>query len=212
MPSSKTYPTAQPFLPERLSLASLKEAAAHCQGCDLYQGAAQTVFGQGKAHARVMLVGETPGDAEDKQGKPFVGPAGHLLREAMDEAGIDPADAYLTNAVKHFRYEMRGQRRLHKKPRWREIMACQPWLEAEVAVIGPELIVCLGATAAQSILGKDFRITKQRGELLVSDWAPWVVATWHPSAVLRAPDSESRQRMRGELVDDLRHGLSKLAG
>lgn len=211
MPSSKTYPTAQPFIPVRLSLASLKEAAAHCQGCDLYHGATQTVFGQGKAHARVMLVGETPGDAEDKQGKPFVGPAGRLLREAMDEAGIDPADAYLTNAVKHFRYVMRGQRRLHKKPRWREIIACQPWLAAEVAVIGPELIVCLGATAAQSILGKDFRITKQRGELLVSDWAPWVVATWHPSAVLRAPDSESRQRMRDELVDDLRHGLSKLA-
>lgn len=211
MPSSKTYPTAQPFLPPRLSLASLKNAAAQCQGCDLYRDATQTVFGEGKAHARIMLVGETPGDAEDKHGKPFVGPAGRLLRELMKEAGLDTTDTYLTNAVKHFRYEMRGKRRLHQKPRWREIVACQPWLQAEVTVIGPELIVCLGATAAQSILGKNFRITQDRGKLIASDWARWVLATWHPSAVLRAPDPESRRRMHAQLVDDLRLGLSKPA-
>lgn len=211
MAARQSYPTAKPFLPPRLSLRSLKEAAEACRGCDLYRGATQTVFGEGKAGARVILVGETPGDAEDKQGKPFVGPAGRLLHDALEEVGVDPAIAYITNAVKHFRYEMRGTRRLHKKPRWREIVACQPWLEAEVAVIHPELIVCLGATAAQTILGKQFRITRQRGELVSSDWAPWVIATWHPSAVLRAPDSESRARMRAELVDDLRHAFSKLA-
>ena len=203
--------SARDFLPERLSLPALQAAAANCRGCELYRDATQTVFGQGSARARIMLVGETPGDQEDKQGQPFVGPAGKLLREALSEAGLAAGETYLTNAVKHFRFEERGQRRLHKKPRWREITACQPWLEAEIAAVSPELIVCLGATAAQSLLGKAFRITKQRGEPVASDWAPWILATWHPSAVLRAPDAESRRTMRAELVSDLRTGLEKIA-
>ncbi len=195
--------SAADFLPARKTLTALTRAAHDCQGCDLYQRATQTVFGAGSAKARMILVGEQPGDQEDLQGKPFVGPAGRLLDEALRAAGIDRADVYLTNAVKHFKWTPRGKRRLHAKPGSREIAACRPWLSAEIEVIGPDVIVCLGATAAQSLLGPSFRITRQRGELLESPLAHWMLATYHPSAVLRAPDEDRRHRMRDELFADL---------
>jgi DNA polymerase len=195
--------SAADFLPDRLNLRALREAADHCKGCDLYLNATQAVFGEGPKSATVVMVGETPGDQEDIEGRPFVGPAGRLLDEAIVEAGLARRDVYITNAVKHFRWEPRGKRRLHKKPSARQISACRPWLEAEMTVIKPEVVVCLGATAAQALLGRDFRISRQRGEFLVSSWAEWTLATHHPSAVLRAPEKQDRVRMRGELVDDL---------
>ena len=203
--------SAADFLPPRLSLNALRDAAAHCEGCDLYRNATQTVFGEGARSATVMLVGEVPGDQEDLQGKPFVGPAGRLLDEAIADAGLAREDVYVTNAVKHFRFELRGKRRLHKKPSSRHIQACRPWLEAEVDVVKPLVLVCLGATAAQSLLGKAFRISQQRGEFLVSSWAEWTIATHHPSAILRAPDKSDRLRKRGELVDDLILAAKKVA-
>jgi uracil-DNA glycosylase len=203
--------SAAEFLPPRLSLAGLRQAAAHCKGCELYVNATQTVFGEGLRSARLLLVGETPGDKEDLQGKPFVGPAGQLLDDAIVDAGLARNEVYITNAVKHFRWEPRGKRRLHKKPSSRQIHACRPWLEAEIAVVKPQVIVCLGATAAQSLLGTDFRISWQRGEFLVSPWSNWTLATHHPSAVLRAPDKGDRVRKRGELVHDLRMVVKKLA-
>ena len=203
--------SAADFLPPRLNLSALRQAAAHCKGCDLYLNATQTVFGEGPKSAHVVMVGETPGDQEDIEGRPFVGPAGRLLDEAIVEASLDRKDVYITNAVKHFRWEPRGKRRLHKKPSARQISACRPWLEAEVTVIKPKIVVCLGATAAQSLIGRDFRISRQRGEFLVSPWAEWTLATHHPSAVLRAPEKQDRVRMRGELIDDLNLVAKRLA-
>lgn len=207
----KIQPTAEPFLPKLRSLKSLREAAAVCRGCELYRHATQTVFGEGPRTARIMLIGETPGDEEDRSGRPFVGSAGRLLDDVLEEAGIDRDDTYVTNAVKHFKWEPRGKRRLHKRPSWSEVQACKPWEQAEILLIEPEVIVCLGATAAQSLLGHMFRITKQRGELLASPWARWLMATWHPSAVLRAPDREDRHRLRDELIADLRLAARQVA-
>jgi DNA polymerase len=196
--------TAAEFLPERLTLSTLREAADGCRGCHLWENATQTVFGEGRREAQVMLVGEQPGDQEDKAGHPFVGPAGRVLDEALEEAGIDRSKAYVTNVVKHFKWEARGKRRIHAKPNWTEIAACKPWLEAELALVGPSVLVCLGATAAQALLGKQFRVTKQRGEPVESPLAPNVLATIHPSAILRQRDEESRRSEMAAFVDDLR--------
>jgi DNA polymerase len=196
--------SAADFLPRTKKLPALRRAAAHCHGCDLYCDATQTVFGLGPASASMVMVGEQPGDQEDLAGKPFVGPSGHLLDEAMEEAGIDRTQVYVTNAVKHFRFTMRGKRRLHVKPSARQITACRPWLEAELAAVEPKVVVCLGATAAQSLLGRDFRVTREHGKAMTgTDWAPAVVATVHPSAVLRTPDEAGRRQLRRQLIDDL---------
>ena len=202
--------SAEKYLPRRLNLKALRDAAKHCKGCDLYQNATQTVFGEGPRGASMIMLGEMPGDEEDKQGHPFVGPAGRLLDESIDEAGLSRDDVYITNAVKHFRWETRGKRRLHKKPSARQIEACKPWLHAEILVIEPQAIVCLGATAAQTMLGRDFRITQQRGKFFKSENAVWLMATYHPSAILRAPDRAERHRMRGEFVDDLQRAAERL--
>jgi uracil-DNA glycosylase family protein len=202
--------SAEEFLPARMNLKALREAAEHCRGCDLYKNATQTVFGEGPRRASVILLGEVPGDEEDKQGRPFVGPAGRLLDEALEEAGLARDEVYVTNAVKHFRWEPRGKRRLHKKPTARQIEACKPWLHAEILVVEPEVIVCLGATAAQTMLGREFRITKHRGKFFKSEHAAWLVATYHPSAVLRAPEKEDRDRMRAEFIEDLHHAVERL--
>ena len=196
--------TAEPYLPSRLTLPSLRKAAAGCRGCPLWQTGTQTVFGEGAADARVLFVGEQPGDQEDRAGRPFVGPAGRLLDEALDLAGIDRSLAYLTNAVKHFKWEARGTRRIHAKPAWSEQMACRPWLEAELTVVQPAVLVCLGATAAQSLLGKQFRVTKERGRWLDSELAQHVTATIHPSAILRQRDDESRHAEMDAFVRDLK--------
>ena len=196
--------SAAAYLPERPTLPRLREAAAGCRACPLWQTATQAVFGEGPAAPEVMLVGEQPGDQEDKQGRPFVGPAGRVLDEALELAGIDRKRVYLTNAVKHFKWEARGKRRIHAKPTWSEQVACRPWLEAELAVVQPRVLVCLGATAAQSLLGKQFRVTKERGRWLESDLAEYVTATIHPSAVLRQRDTESRDRELAALVADLK--------
>lgn len=196
--------TAADFLPERRSLAALKRAAQDCRGCPLYRDASQAVFGEGLKRSRLMLVGEMPGDGEDRAGKPFVGPAGRILDAALDEAGIERKDAYVTNVVKHFKWERRGRRRLHKTPNAREVKACLPWLEAEIDLVRPDAFVCLGATAAKSLLGSDFRVTKRHGELLETRLARYTMATAHPSAVLRKPDREQRDRAMQELVADLK--------
>ena len=186
-------------------------AAAHgCRGCDLYKYATQVVFGAGPRAAQVLFVGEQPGDHEDRQGAPFVGPAGALLDKALAEAGIPRDAVYLTNAVKHFKWEPRGKRRIHKKPRLSEVKACRPWLEAELRVVKPDVVVCLGATAAQSVLGSQFKLMAQRGQILGSELAGRVVATIHPSAVLRAPDSDGRRAAYDMLVGDLRLVASAL--
>lgn len=200
------FPTAAPFLPARFSIPSLQSAAAGCRGCDLYKNATQTVFGEGPAKALVMFVGEQPGDYEDRQGHPFVGPAGRLLDEVLVEVGIDRSDVYVTNVVKHFKWEaaQRGKRRIHKKPRQSEIEACRPWLDAELKVVQPQVLVCLGASAAQGLLGKNFRVTRERGRFVPSELAPHVMATAHPSSILRAPDSEQREQQRAEFVRDLK--------
>jgi uracil-DNA glycosylase family protein len=195
---------AAAYLPEQRSLPHLREAVRSCRGCDLYKNATQAVFGEGAARAELMLVGEQPGDKEDLAGRPFVGPAGQLLDRALEEAGIDRAQTYVTNAVKHFKWQARGKRRIHQKPTWSEQMACRPWLEAELAAVKPRVLVCLGATAAQSLLGRDFRVTRHRGELLDSQLAEHVTATIHPSAILRQQDEESRQAELAAFVDDLR--------
>ena len=202
--------SAQPFLPLRLSLKSLRLAADDCQGCDLYKNATQTVFGEGPRRAPLILLGEVPGDEEDRQGRPFVGPAGRLLDEALENVGLSRDDVYVTNAVKHFRWEPRGKHRLHKKPTRRQIEACKPWLHAEILVIKPEVIMCLGATAAQAMLGRDFRITKHRGKFIKSEDVPWITATYHPSAILRTPDKEDRDKKRAEFVEDLRRAANRL--
>lgn len=186
------------------SLAGLAKLAQNCKACDLWKRATQTVFGEGQSDSKIMFIGEVPGDREDREGKPFVGPAGNLLNRALAEAGIDRSAVYVTNAVKHFNWEERGKRRIHKKPRTSEIAACRPWLEAEIDRLRPEVIVCLGATAAQAILGKDFRVTKHRGEFVDSALAPHVAATIHPSAILRAPDEADRHEEMRRFVDDLK--------
>jgi DNA polymerase len=193
-----------------MNLKALREAVQYCKGCDLYKNATQAVFGEGPRRASLILLGEAPGDEEDKQGRPSVGPAGRLLDDALDEAGVSRDEVFVTNAVKHFRWEPRGKRRLHKKPSWRQIEACKPWLHAEILVVKPEGIVCLGATAAQTMLGRDFRITKHRGKFFKSDDAAWMMATYHPSAVLRAPEKKDRDRMRAEFVEDLHHAAERL--
>jgi DNA polymerase len=193
-----------------MTLERLREEARGCRACPLWQTGTQTVFGEGPEDAGLMLVGEQPGDQEDKEGRPFVGPAGRLLDRALEEAGIDRGAAYLTNAVKHFKWEARGTRRIHAKPTWSEVMACRPWLEAELEAVRPTVLVCLGATAAQSLLGKQFRVTKQRGEWVESDLAEWVTATIHPSAILRQRDDESRHAELARFVADLQKAAAVL--
>ncbi|HKO49165.1 MAG TPA: UdgX family uracil-DNA binding protein [Polyangiaceae bacterium] len=198
-------PGAERFMPERRSLKALREAAHSCEGCQLYRSATQTVFGEGAARARLMLVGEQPGDVEDREGHPFVGPAGKLLDKALSAAGIERDQVYLTNAVKHFKFERTpGKARLHKRPNSSEIAACVPWLHAELRQILPDVLVLLGATAAQALFGSAFRVTQQRGKALKSEWARVVIATAHPSAVLRAPDAAARAQAFTDLVADLR--------
>ncbi len=212
MPSKSDVPTAAPWVPQRPTLPKLMAASKNCEGCDLYRHATQTVFGAGPAHAPVIMVGEQPGDSEDRAGAPFVGPAGRLLDKALIDAGIDREQVYVTNAVKHFKFEERGKRRIHAKPNAIEIEACRPWLEAEIEVVRPELIVCLGATAAQALLGRDFRITRQRGVFFPHDLAKNIMATVHPSALLRAPDPERRRQEYGLFVKDLEAIPEKVAG
>jgi uracil-DNA glycosylase len=183
--------TAAPLIPPRPSLKKLREAAAGCKACPLWKTGTQTVFGEGSPKAEVMFVGEQPGDQEDRLGKPFVGPAGKLLDAAMEDAGIDRSLAYVTNVVKHFKWKAQGKRRIHQKPSWSEAAACFPWLEAELAVVKPRVLVCLGATAAQALLGRQFRVTQRRGEPVESDLAPVVIATVHPSSILRADDRDA---------------------
>lgn len=197
---------AQP--PPTRNLEQLKEAAAACQACDLWENATQTVFGEGQDNAKVMLVGEQPGDQEDLQGKPFVGPAGRLLEKALEEAGIDRRKVYVTNAVKHFRWTRRGKRRLHEKPNAGQIRACRPWLEAEIAAVRPKLIVLMGATAAQSVMGPAFRVSKQRGQVLPSPLGVPVIGTVHPSSILRAPDEETREIALTSFIADLKVAAS----
>src|ERR671939_1511556 len=195
--------SARDFLPERLNLTALREAAAGCKGCHLWQVGTQTVFGAGAREAEVMFVGEQPGDYEDRAGRPFVGPAGKVLDEALAEAGIDRTTTYVTNAVKHFKWQARGKRRIHQKPNWAEMTACRPWLEAELAVVRPRVLVLLGATAAQTLLGRQFRVTQFRGQLLESELAEHVTATVHPSSILRG-EPEERETNFAAFVDDLR--------
>lgn len=195
--------SAADLIPPRAGLSTLREAAAGCRACDLWRSGTQTVFGEGARTAEVMFVGEQPGDREDREGRPFVGPAGRLLDQAMEEAGIDRRKAYVTNVVKHFKWTARGKRRIHAKPSWSEIAACRPWLAAELDVVKPQVLVCLGATAAQALLGRDFRVTRQRGKPIDSELAPVVVATIHPSAILRG-EPEDRQAEMAAFVDDLR--------
>jgi len=196
--------TADPLIPPKPTLESLRLAAACCTACDLHLTGTQTVFGEGLATSRAIFVGEQPGDAEDKVGRPFVGPAGKLLDRALEEAGIDRKLVYVTNVVKHFKWTARGKRRLHEKPNAREIAACKPWLLAEVQVIHPDVLVCLGATAAQALLGRSFKVTQMRGQILQHELAPAVMATVHPSSILRAPDDETRHREMELFVRDLR--------
>jgi uracil-DNA glycosylase len=196
--------TAEPLVPERPTLARLREAAAGCRACPLWKTGTQTVFGEGLAKAEIVFVGEQPGDREDREGRPFVGPAGRVLDEALAEAGIDRRLAYVTNAVKHFKWEGRGKRRIHQKPNADELAACRPWLDAELSVLDPQVLVALGATAAQALLGRSFRVTKQRGVPVESDLAPNVLATVHPSSILRAPDEAARSEAYAAFVADLR--------
>jgi DNA polymerase len=204
MPLAQARSSAAPFVPDRPTLRKLRAASARCRGCRLWERATQTVFGEGDSHARVMLVGEQPGNDEDLAGKPFVGPAGRLLDQALAAAGIDRRAVYVTNAVKHFKWEPRGKRRIHQKPTSREIAACRPWLDAELRVVRPEVLVCLGATAAQALLGAKFRVTTGRGEWLPSPLAPRVMATVHPSAILRAPDDDTRHAELARFTHELR--------
>jgi uracil-DNA glycosylase len=202
--------TAAPLVPPHPTLPKLRAEAARCRACDLWRRGTQTVFGEGRRTARILLVGEQPGDREDLEGRPFVGPAGLLLDRALEEAGIARTDAYVTNAVKHFKWEPRGKKRIHQKPNAVEIAACRPWLEAELAVVKPEVLVCLGATAAQALLGKAFRVTKSRGVFVASPLAPRVLATVHPSSILRAPDDEARHREYTSFVRDLKVAARQL--
>jgi DNA polymerase len=204
MPARRRPPSAaRDLIPERPDLDGLRSAAAGCTACDLYRDATQTVFGEGAPEAEVMLVGEQPGDGEDRAGRPFVGPAGRMLDQALGEAGIDRELAYVTNVVKHFKFERRGRLRVHKKPNAEQVHACFPWLESELALVRPRVLVLLGATAAQALLGSSFRVSRQRGQFLDSDLAPRVLATVHPSSILRAPDEEARALAYKGFVADL---------
>ena len=202
--SAPAAKTAAEFVPGVQTLAVLRDAAQKCRGCELYRYATQTVFGEGPTSSKIVVIGEQPGDVEDRQGHPFVGPAGKLLDRALVEAGIERSRVYVTNAVKHFKFEERGKRRLHKKPGAQEIRACRPWLEAEISLIKPNVIVCLGATAAQSLLGSGYRLTVERGRFVEHPWAPHVTSTIHPSAILRAPDGEQRHAEYQKFLADLK--------
>jgi DNA polymerase len=197
-------------IPDRPTLPKLRHAAQDCRACDLYKRGTQTVFGEGPTKAEVMLIGEQPGDAEDIAGHPFVGPAGRLLDKALEEAGIDRARVYVTNVVKHFKWEPRGKRRIHAKPNGAEIAACRPWLETEIALVKPRILVALGATAAQALLGKSFKVTQHRGQFVDSPLAPRVTATVHPSSILRAPDDPSRHAEMRRFVQDLERVAAEL--
>jgi DNA polymerase len=204
-------PSASELVPEHATLPQLREAAAGCKACHLWERGTQTVFGEGRKSSRVMLVGEQPGNDEDLAGRPFVGPAGRVLDRALEDAGIDRTRVYITNAVKHFKFEERGKRRIHKKPSVGEVRACKPWLEAEFAIVKPTIVGCLGATAAQSILGSEFRLTKDRGRPIEHPPEGTIVATVHPSAILRAPDAEHREAAYAQFVEDLKV-IRKLLG
>ena len=206
--SSQT--TAARLIPPHLTLETLREAAAGCKACDLWKTGTQTVFGEGPENAEMMLVGEQPGDREDQTGRPFVGPAGRLLDAALEAAGIAREAVYVTNAVKHFKWEPRGKRRIHKKPNAAEITACRPWLEAEIKLVQPKIIVCLGATAAQALLGRDFRVSRQRGALLPSPFGGQILATVHPSSLLRIEDEAERREAFARFVEDLKQAVQAL--
>ncbi|MDQ6741764.1 MAG: UdgX family uracil-DNA binding protein [Candidatus Dormibacteraeota bacterium] len=193
------------LLPDELSIPALQESAAQCRACDLWSRATQAVFGEGPASARVLMVGEQPGDQEDRAGRPFVGPAGQVLDQALEAAGIDRSLVYVTNVVKHFKWTARGKRRIHERPDREEISACLPWLEAEVGAVKPDVIVCLGATSAQALLGSGFRVTRQRGQMMTSTFGAPIMATVHPSSILRAPDDRSRREAMESFIADLRH-------
>lgn len=211
MHTCRTATSAADFLPRRIALPQLREASKACRGCELYCNATQTVFGEGPATAHIMLIGEQPGDQEDQAGKPFVGPAGKVLDDALEQARIPRDEVYLTNAVKHFKFEQRGKRRIHSKPNAREIRACRPWLQAELEVVKPSIVVALGATAAQSLMGSAFRLTKHRGEFFTdTDWAPNFIATIHPSAILRMPDETTRIKAREDFILDFKLVARKL--
>ncbi|PYQ30851.1 MAG: uracil-DNA glycosylase [Acidobacteria bacterium] len=196
--------TAAPLIPPRPTIDKLRDVAAECKACDLWKTGTQTVFGEGKPSSLIMFIGEQPGDKEDLAGRPFVGPAGALLDKSLEEAGIDRAKVYVTNVVKHFKWEPRGKRRIHKKPNGVEITACRPWLQAEITVIQPRAIICLGSTAAQAVISPKFRVSVQRGEFVQSELAEYVTATVHPSSILRAPSDEMRRIERERFVNDLR--------
>lgn len=202
--------TAAEFFPDKINLTSLKDAAKDCRGCDLWKNATQTVFGEGRTNAKIVLIGEQPGDKEDRTGHPFVGPAGKLLDDALVAAGIDRDDAYVTNVVKHFKWKPSGKRRLHERPKASEIAACRPWLDAELAVLRPHIVVLLGATAAQAVFGKQFRVTAQHGKWQPSDLGERVLATIHPSSILRTPDAETREAQFAQFVQDLRTASREL--
>ncbi|HEX9304549.1 MAG TPA: UdgX family uracil-DNA binding protein [Thermoanaerobaculia bacterium] len=201
---SPSVESASPLVPRKPTLPKLRQAAAGCRACDLWKRGTQTVFGDGSSRARVLFVGEQPGDREDLEGKPFVGPAGRILDASLEKAGIDRRTVYVTNVVKHFKWEPRGKRRIHQKPNSVEIGACRPWLDAELALVRPEVLVCLGATAAQALIGRSFRVSRQRGEFVASSLAPRVLATVHPSSILRAPDEETRRAETEKFVADLK--------
>lgn len=207
---AKRRPTVPDLIPARPTLPTVRDAAQHCRACDLYKRGTQTVFGEGPKKAEVMLVGEQPGDSEDLAGHPFVGPAGKVLDRALEEAGIDRSRVYLTNVVKHFKWEPRGKRRIHARPNGAEIAACRPWLETEIALVKPHMLVCLGATAAHALLGRSFRVTQHRGRLIDSPLAPRVAATVHPSSILRAADEESRHAEMRRFIDDLKRIAAQL--
>jgi uracil-DNA glycosylase len=200
------------LLPDRPTLPKVRDVAAGCKACDLYKRGTQTVFGEGPRRAGIMFVGEQPGDAEDIAGQPFVGPAGRLLDRALEEAGIDRKIVYVTNVVKHFKWEPRGKRRIHAKPNAAEVAACRPWLETEIALVKPRVLVCLGATAAQALLGKTFRVSQQRGQIVPSPLAPIVIATVHPSSILRASDDETRREEMTRFVADLKKVAAAASG
>jgi uracil-DNA glycosylase len=196
--------TAAPLIPPRPTLNKLRAVAAECKACDLWKSGTQTVFGEGKSSSLIMFIGEQPGDKEDLSGRPFVGPAGALLDKSLEEAGIDRSKVYVTNVVKHFKWEPRGKRRIHKKPNGVEITACRPWLQSEIAVVKPRAIICLGSTAAQAVIGPKFKVSIQRGQFVESELAEYVTATVHPSSILRAPSDEARRSERARFVEDLK--------
>jgi uracil-DNA glycosylase len=209
MPRGQTN-SAATLIPVEPTLDALREAAAHCQACPLWQSGTQTVFGEGNQRAATLFVGEQPGDQEDQVGKPFVGPAGQVFDRALHLAGIDRSQLYVTNVVKHFKWIAKGSRRIHQSPNKGEVTACRPWLEAEIAIIQPQIIVCLGAVAARALLGETFRVTRQRGEFLPSPLAPWILATVHPSAILRMPDEQTRDAAFHHFADDLKKVAAKI--